>query len=540
MRNQSFLLIILALFLNACSTTQVNETEATSNPTDISSINNRYHSKYHAETATDKNKNEISFIKKDSSQFDDVWKRIQQNLVIKRNLTHPTVKSKLEFYASKQEFLDRVAERATPYIYYIVEELEKRNMPLDLALLPIVESAYQPFAYSPSRASGIWQFIPSTGKHYGLKQNWWYDGRRDIVAATDAALTYLQKLHADFDGDWLLALAAYNAGEGNVGRAVEKSQNGGKTGEFWSLKLKNETMGYVPSLLAVAEIVANPAKYNITLTAIPNKPYFEIVDAGGQIDLSTVSQLSGVSMEEIYILNPGINKWATGPDGPHYLLIPLQKADVFKQNLAALPSEERVKWQMYEIKTGDTLGRIAFVYHTDVNTLRQVNNLKGNNIRAGHTLLIPTSKKPLNEYSLSQDARSPGNLKRSEDGQRLSYKIKSGDTLWDISLSYGVSVEQLCAWNGLTTKSILTPGKILIVYSNDQPEIVQVAAHNVKSEKQGHITYTVKQGDSLWLIARRHGVSVEQLQLWNSLNKRARLQPGQLLDIYTGTPPADV
>lgn len=539
MRIQCLNIIMLVLFLGACSTNQIKDAENTSNQT-ITSSPTYHHPEYNTRQHGDKSNNAPVLTKQDDIEVNDVWKRIQQNLVIKRNLNHSIVKSKLAFYAGKQEFLDRVAERATPYLYYIVEELEKRNMPLDLALLPIVESAYQPFARSPQHASGIWQFIPSTGRHYGLKQNWWYDGRRDIVAATDAALNYLQKLNQDFEGDWLLTLAAYNAGEGNVSRAVEQSHRHGRTGDFWSLKLKNETLGYVPSLLAIAEIVANPSRYNVKLTSIPNEPYFEIVDTEGQIDLSTVSQLTGMNMDEIYTLNPGINNWATDPDGPHHLLIPVDKADAFRTKLAALPEGERVKWQKYEIRSGDTLGRIAYLYRCDVNTLRQINHLRGNLIRVGHTLLIPTSKKPLSEYSLSQDVRSFGNLKRSPDGQRLSYKIKSGDTLWDLSLSYGVSIEQLCAWNGLNKKSILRPGQTLTVYSNEKPEFVQTVAHTVSTEKQGHITYTVKQGDSLWLIARHHGVTVEQLQKWNSLNKHTSLQPGQQLDIYTGQPPADV
>jgi membrane-bound lytic murein transglycosylase D len=536
MRKPYLPVIIVALFLGACSNTPTREQTANSRiPHDTSSITHTPGTDSIKNPATDATDN----TEKDAVEYDDIWVRIQKNLSITRNLSHPATRSKLKFYSTKQQFMDRIAERATPYIYYIVEELEKRNMPLDLALLPIVESAYQPFAHSPSRASGIWQFIPGTGKHYGLKQNAWYDGRRDIVASTDAALDYLQKLHNDFNGDWLLALAAYNAGEGNVGRAVAQSVGRGKNGDFWSLQLKNETMGYVPSLMAVAEIVANPEKYNISLKPIANKPYFEIVDTGGQIDLATVAQLTGMSLEEIYILNPGINKWATDPDGPHHLLIPVNKAAGFRQQLAALPQEERMKWQMVEIRNGDTLGVIASRYRTDVNTIKSINNLKNNNIRAGRTLLIPISRQPLEQYTLSQDARSFSNLKRSGDGQSMTYTIMRGDNLWDIGQRYGVTVEQLCAWNGLSKNSVLTPGKTLTLWSSVKAEVIPVAAHTVSSEKQEHITYTVKQGDSLWLIARRHGVSVDQLQKWNGLNKRATLRPGQNLDIYTGTPPAD-
>jgi len=358
------------------------------------------------------------------------------------------------------------------------------------------------------------------------------------VAATDAALTYLQELHEEFNGDWLLALAAYNAGELNIARAMEKNRKAGKPTDFWSLKLKNETMGYVPSLLAVAEIVSNPAKYNITLKPIPNQPYFAIVDAGSQIDLATVSQLSGMNMNEIYTLNPGINKWATDPDGPHHLLIPLDRAEYFQQELAVLPAEERIKWQTYKIKKGDTLGHVANLYHTDINILKQVNNLKSNMLHAGNTLLIPISAQPLREYTQSQDARNVSTLKRSGDGRRLTYTIKSGDTLWDISDSYGVSVQQLCEWNGIESNSLLRPGTKLIVWS--EAGIVSVVALIPTTQDQEHISYTIKEGDSLWLIAKRYGVSVTQLRQWNSLHNNVSLKPGQNLDIYTGKPPADV
>ncbi|MCK5667691.1 MAG: transglycosylase SLT domain-containing protein, partial [Gammaproteobacteria bacterium] len=234
------------------------------------------------------------------SQETDVWERIGSNLILTRNISEKTTASKLAWFARNQAYLDRVSGRAEPYLHYIVEELEKRNMPLDLALLPIVESAYNPFAYSRSRASGIWQFIPGTGRLYGLKQNWWYDGRRDIIAATDAALNYLQKLHQEFDRDWLLALAAYNSGEGNVGRAIRRNKKAGKPIDFFSLKLPRETRGYVPSLLAVAEIVANPNKYKIALKPINNIQHFKQVDIGSQIDLATAAELSELSIEELY------------------------------------------------------------------------------------------------------------------------------------------------------------------------------------------------------------------------------------------------
>ena len=547
MRHYCQYFIFITFFLQACSSITTRENTENSIPAQPalsdtgSSVNSGHHNQqdYHENNNSHSEKQAIVNEDENATAGTDIWQRIRQHLEIKRNLSQPAVKAKLEFYSSKQQYLDRVADRATPYIYYIVEELKKRNMPLDLALLPIVESAYQPFAHSRSRASGIWQFIPGTGKLYGLKQNWWYDGRRDIVAATDAALAYLEKLHDEFNGDWLLALAAYNAGERKIAYEMERNIKAGRPADFWSLRLKRETMGYVPSLLAIAEIVSSPEKYHIDLKPIPNQPYFAIVDIDSQIDLSTVANMTGLSMKEIYTLNPGLNRWATDPDGPHSLLIPLDKADSFQQQISALPESERVKWQRYEIRSGDTLGKIAGMYRTDIDTLKQANKLRGNTIRAGNTLLIPTSLEPLEQYTLSQDVRKFNKLTRSSDGQQYTYKIKAGDTLWGISRNYGISVEQLLAWNGIGENNILIPGDILIVYTKQHPDFVPVVAHTNKPDQQ-YISYTIKPGDSLWRIARQYGVSIEQLEKWNSINKQTRLQPGQKLDIYIGQPPADV
>jgi membrane-bound lytic murein transglycosylase D len=471
----------------------------------------------------------------------DVWKRIGSNLRLPRDISEKTTASKLAWFARNQAYIDRVSDRATPYLYYIVEELEKRDMPLDLALLPIVESAYNPFAYSPSRASGIWQFIPGTGKHYGLKQNWWYDGRRDIVAATDAALNYLQKLHSDFNGDWMLALAAYNSGEGNVARAIRRNKKAGKPVDFFSLRLPRETRGYVPSLLAIAEIVAHPKKYKVTIKPIKNEKYFEQVDINSQIDLATAAELSGLSIEELYTLNPGFNRWATDPIGPHRLLIPVAKAPAFENRLASLSPADRIKWQQHKIQKGESLGRIATRYRTDVSTLKQINRLKGNTIRTGHSLLIPTAQKSLKHYSLSLDNRRYKGLKRSGDGQRYVYIIKRGDNLWDIGRHYGISVKQLCAWNGISSKSILRPGKKLEIWvaeeTDNTAKVVHVAANKTSTAKPEHISYQVVEGDSLWQISQQFGVSVNQIKKWNNLTNKRYIKPGQLLDIYTGTPP---
>ena len=461
--------------------------------------------------------------------FDDAWQHIRSELELERHAGLRSVQDKLAWYKRNQEYLDRVAERARPYLYHVVSELERRGMPLDLALLPIVESAYHPFAHSRSHASGIWQFIPGTGRRYGLKQNWWYDGRRDVVAATGAALDYLEALNAEFGGDWLLALAAYNSGERNVARAVERNRKAGKPTDFWSLAphLPRETRGYVPSLLAVAELLDNAEQYDIRWQPIPDVPYFQRVDIDGQIDLATAASLADLSMDEFYTLNPGFNQWATDPDGPHYLLIPVDRVGTFTAGLRELPADQRITWTRHTIGEGETLTLIANRYRTNVQALREANGLRNNVIHAGDSLLIPAAKHAPEHYTLSADARRlrRGGSAGSSDG--LVHIVHRGDTLWDISRRYGISVEQLCSWNGVAPRSTLRPGQRLKIASAGS------AGHavSVKLEEPARwpASYTVRKGDSLWLISRRFRVSVAQLQQWNGLRQGSVLQPGQNL-----------
>ncbi len=463
--------------------------------------------------------------------YSDAWLLLRDELEFDRHTNKRSVKDKIAWFARNQEYINRVAERAEHYLFHIITKLKERDMPLDLALLPIVESAYQPFAYSPSRASGIWQFIPGSGKRFGLKQNWWYDGRRDIVAATDAALDYLETLHKQFNGNWFHALAAYNSGEGNVARAIRKNKKKGKKTDFWSLRLPRETRNYVPSLLAVAEVLKHSNKHNIKFNTISNKPYFESIDIGSQIDLATVSKLSGLSIDDVYTLNPGFNRWATDPKGPHRLLIPVDIAADFKQKIAALPKSERIKWQQHIIREGESLGVIANRYLTSVSALKEINRLKNSRIRAGRSLLIPTAKESKKYYSLSADARKFKGLKTTGDGKRYIYKVKRGDNLWDIGRHYGISVSQLTRWNGISKRSVLRLGQKLTVWVKDdeakkEATLIKTVAKNT-STKAG--AYVVQHGDSLWLIARKFDIHVKDLLKWNNLNKSKHLQPGQSL-----------
>lgn len=439
----------------------------------------------------------------------------------------------LNWYSSHPNYIDRIQERAEPYLYFILEEIDKRNMPAEIALLPAVESAFQPFAYSPGRAAGMWQFIPSTGRLFGLKQNWWYDGRRDVVASTRAALDYLQRLSRQFDGDWELALAAYNSGAGTVRAAIRQNLKKGKPIDFWSLDLPDETSAYVPRLLAIAEIFRNPETYDIELMSFPDEPYFTSVDVGSQLDLAMAADMADLSIQDLYLLNSGFNRWATDPDGPYRLNLPIDKAESFRDRLDALPPEKRVTWKRYQIKPGDVLGVIARKHNTTVKLLQQVNKIHGNNIRAGKHLLIPVSSKQFDQYVYSAEQRKAAIQNRQRKGSKRHYVVKPGDSLWTIARAHHVSYRSLAKWNGMAPGDPLKTGQRLVIWVNRKaaasPDISLLDVQPAGTQSSLH--YRVKRGDSLSRIAARFKVSVSDLKRWNTLDGKY-LQPGQRLKLY--------
>jgi len=301
------------------------------------------------------------------------------------------VQREVERYVAHATYLDRTFDRGRRYLHHIVLQLEERDMPRELALLPVVESAFDPFARSPKLASGLWQFIPSTGRHYGLHQDFWLDGRRDVLEATRAALDHLEDLHDEFEGDWLLALAAYNAGAGNVSRAVERNRRAGRPTDFFHLDLRAETRSYVPKLLAIARVTAEPERFGIEFPVIPNAPYFARVDVGGQIDLGLVSDLAEIPLEELRALNPEYKRWATAPDGPHELLVPVPAKQRFHEVLATLPPSKRLRFVRHQVRRGDTLFAIARRYGVSLEALCSVNRVRGSLIHPGQELLVPLS-----------------------------------------------------------------------------------------------------------------------------------------------------
>jgi membrane-bound lytic murein transglycosylase D len=465
----------------------------------------------------------------------DIWTRIRDGYSLEI-IDNRRIKRNLEWFASHKAYLQRVVDRASPYMRLIVDELQSRGMPTEIALLPVVESAFQPFAYSHGRAAGLWQFVPGTGRRYGLKQTWWYDGRRDIAEGTRAALDYLQYLHKHFNGDWLLALAAYNSGEGTVARAIKRNKRRGKPTDYWSLNLPRETEGYVPKLLAISALVANPPAYGVLLDSIPDEPYLTTVEVGSQIDLDLAAELAGISLEEIYLYNPGFNRWATDPKGPHRLLVPIENAELFTENLAQYPTSQRIKWIRHRVRSGEVLGTLADKYHTTVSMIRSVNRMHSNRLRIGQHLTIPVARKSLRRYSLSANQRLAAVKNRSHDGYKLEYQVQEGDTLWDIARKYDVGVRQLAKWNGMAPRDPLLPGTKLVIWTTDQKKVSAINpanfVHPFADDTTRRIGYIVRNGDSLARISQRFRVSINSLKRWNKLDGNKYLQPGQRITLY--------
>jgi len=401
----------------------------------------------HSETATSRQVEE-----KVAVEHQDLWARLRSNYRL-WDVDHPRIEAEIRRLQRSPIAFNGLISRAEPFLHHIIERVEARDLPAEIALLPAVESGFQPYAYSPDGAAGLWQFMPATGRGLGLQQDWWYDGRRDVLAATDAALEYLVRLNKRFDGDWLHALAAYNAGGGTVNRAIRKARKRGSSTAFWDLDLPGETDRYVPRLLALAEIVADPGRYGLALPSLENRPYFDTISSEGQIDLKVAADLAELPVEELLALNPGFNRWSTRPRGPHRLLLPTENIQTFKTALKDLPTDKRLRWKHHRIQRGDVLGKIARNYSVSVKAIQQANGLKDHRIRAGKTLLIPLSE----SVALADSVRKL-NVSRT----RVRYQVRKGDSLYKIAQRFQVKIADLRRWNSVGR--YIKPGQRLTVY----------------------------------------------------------------------------
>ena len=378
-----------------------------------------------------------------------LWTRIRDGFMLEPAIIdNPRIDQQRLRFAAQPRYFEITSKRAQRYLHYVVEELDKRDMPLELALLPFVESGYNPMAYSSSHAAGIWQFIPSTGRVFALHQDDWYDGRRDITASTTAALDYLTKLSKMFDGDWLLAVAAYNCGEGCVGRAVKRNQHLGLPADYWNLQLPDETMNYVPKLLALSQIISSPEQYGTVLPSLDDQPYFAQITIKRPLDLIKAAELASISTDEMKYLNPAFKHRVATPSGSYQLLIPVANAEQFSSALASLPDSERIPFSRYTVRRGDSLTQIARRHKLSVNALRQANNIQGSLINVGQTLIVPHGAPQLASAQVERKKRI--------------YTVRSGDSLYSIARRFNVEIKQLRAWNGVDTH--LQPGQQLTLH----------------------------------------------------------------------------
>lgn len=388
----------------------------------------------------------------------DLWDRIRAGYAMP-DLEDELVGKWEKFYADRPEYMARIVDRSGKYMFYIVTELERRGMPLEIALLPMIESAFNPIAHSSAKASGIWQFIPSTGTAFGMKQDWWADSRRDIVAATNGALDYLTKLHGMF-GDWQLALASYNWGEGAVGRASARAKAAGRDGSYLTLNMPAETRNYLPKLQAVKNIIRNPAAYGLTIASIPNEPYFKTITLSHAIDLKKAAQLAGMTEADFIALNPAHNRPVIAGRGDFQILLPADKADVFLSRLEA-DERPRVSWMAYKTRSGDRIEALAARFGTTVDALKSVNGIRsaGALLPAGYHLLVPSDGPSADALGSLQNAVF---TKFPEAVAPRAHRVRKGETFTSIAKRYGVAPATLAKWNRLGKQSARA-GQLLYV-----------------------------------------------------------------------------
>jgi len=435
-------------------------------------------------------------------QADDVWQKLILGFELQQHYQQQRVTETRKKLERNPHYLTHLKPGIEHYLGYIARRVAVRRLPLELAVMPIVESGLDPYAFSPGAAAGLWQFVPGTARDYGLKIDWWVDERRDPVASTDAALSYLIDLHKQF-GDWLLAIAAYNCGAGNVRKAIRKSGSR----DFWRLDLPRETSVYVPRIIALSAIIADRKQHTMLLPELGSSDYFEQVQLPGQTEIAQVSKRTGLSVESLYALNPALNRWATHPEGPHRVLVPSSEKTRVQQQVAQMSADERLNWVRYQIQPGDSLSTIAQRFHTSLAAIKSSNNLNGHLIRSGDSLMIASNPN-------ASEGFNADNPLLTSRGSAVPYRVRPGDSLWSIGTEFGISVTRLARYNRLDSQATLRAGSTL-----------QVPQQNGLKK----VIYRVRKGDSLSAIATKFKLSIADILSWNGLKKSKYLQPGQKL-----------
>lgn len=526
------LIVIFTICFNACTTTPNNTTSHTPAPILTPAAGEHSAPLTAALNPIAETNSKDPLFANDS---DSLWQRLRNGYQLDKNIQHSWVDKEVAWYRKNPTFIYRATERSSRYLHYVVSEVQQRNMPTEMALLPFIESAYDPFAYSRSGAGGMWQFVPQTATTFGLKRNWWYDGRKDVVASTDAALDYLQYLHDKFDNDWLLAIAAYNFGEGSIQRAMAANRSKGLPTDFWSLSLREETRTYVPRLLALAKIIGEPQRYGISLYSIPDRAYFAAAETKGQLDLAKASRLAKVDIDELLRLNPGLNHATISKETPQRILLPINAFDQFTRELAALPATERVQWQQYKVVKGDTLASLSRKFGTTPSALASANGLGDKLLKPGQELLIPQGPVTAqNEVEIAQ-APVPVTTQTPFGSTQIFHTVDAGDNLRRLSQQYGVSIKDIQRWNGLGADDPIKLGQKLNIWTDEvgsKPAKIVAADSPTKAVSPKKVGYTIQNGDSLTAIASKFNIEIDDILRWNQINPRALLQPGRRLTLF--------
>ncbi len=467
----------------------------------------------------------VGFFSTARANESNLWDSLRYSFQLEDEYQRPEVKAQVNWLMSHRNYLSLLGQHSQPYLYYILKEVRKRNMPGELALLPMIESTYNPFAYSNTGAAGLWQFTSGTGNNFGLKQNWWFDGRRDIYNSTNAALNYLSYLHRFFNGNWMLAIAAYHSGEGTVMRAVNNRGNS----NFWRLNLPEDTHSYVPKLLALAKLIQTNNPVTSKLPYISNTPYFTKVDVGTQIDLSNAAHLAGLSYPEFLKLNPGNNRWATSPTGPHTIVLPLDKVDVFVHNLEKIPEDERshlLAQHAVQFDTDLDVIPSSSQEETNLETQTKTEDQQAPPQQTTQLVQKPVYASPIVSHPAHQQAAAP---------HKVLHVVQKGESFSNLTQKYNVNEQQIRSWNHLSAEAPLQLGQKLTVWTTNIVNWAKTRPTNNTGHSASHssiVYYTIRVGDSLARVAEKYHVSLKKLMFWNTKLQPNHLKPGKQLVIY--------
>ena len=512
---------------------------------------------------------------------DNLWDVLRDEFALSHYESSPAVQEKIEWFMNNQDYLLRSANRSAPYLYYIHQQVKKRHLPAELVLLPIIESGYNPFSLSNVGAAGIWQLMPGTASGLGIKQDFLYDGRRDVIASTRAALNYLAYLQSFFEGNWLLALAAYNTGEGNVLAAIKRNIRDGRDTEFWSLPLAQQTRDYVPSLLALAVIISNPDRYPVYFPPVRNAPYLAQVDVGSQIKLKLAAQWAGISYTKLVQLNPGFSRKATTNRGGDKIVLPIENVEQFTENFNRSPlNQQPLNWLHYRVKVGDTLASISRKFSTTPDEIAQMNHLSKSTVHSGTNLLIPnngdnallaandeTSSESPTQTASSDDSSTTLVASNEEENVESApvveavkkhispdvakiasavratrrYVLQPGDTIY--LMHHSDSIAKLAKRFHLTREALISanksagrtfkPGKQIIIPTHDKVALRSAVAKSLSKQMEpGDTVYMVRAGDTIEKIAKKFHTSPAVIRISNLVDNDS-LGVGEKLVIPT-------